>query len=187
MNVYDFDQTVYYPDSSYHFFLWCLKKHPGDVLPVIPKSMILALRYKRGKVSAKSLKQQLFSFLARLNDVDLEVKSFWDCHRQNMQDWYMRQKRDDDLIISASPEFLLAPITKELGVRLIATKMDPHTGMIFGENCHDREKVLRFREAFPDGEIDEFYSDSMSDSPLADLAKQSYLVKKQLLIPWPKE
>lgn len=187
MNVYDFDQTVYFPDSSYHFFLWCLKRHPGAVIPVIPRSLLLALRYKRGKVSAKILKQQLFSFLHRLEDVEREVEEFWKCHRQNMQDWYMKQKQDDDLIISASPEFLLAPIARELGVRLIATKMDPHTGTIMGENCHDREKVLRFYAEYPGMAIDEFYSDSLSDTPLAELAERSFLVKREILRPWPKE
>ena len=169
MNVYDFDQTVYFPDSSYHFFLWCLKRHPGAVIPVIPRSLLLALRYKRGKVSAKILKQQLFSFLHRLEDVEREVEEFWKCHRQNMQD------------------FLLAPIARELGVRLIATKMDPHTGTIMGENCHDREKVLRFYAEYPGMAIDEFYSDSLSDTPLAELAERSFLVKREILRPWPKE
>ena len=186
MNVYDFDQTVYYPDSSYHFFLWCLKRYPAAVLPVIPKSLLLALQYKRGKIGAKVLKQQLFSFLNRLEDVDREVKDFWNSHRQNMQDWYMEQKRDDDLIISASPEFLLAPIAEELGVRLIATKMDPHTGKILGENCHDSEKVLRFRVEYPGETIDEFYSDSLSDTPRAELADRSFRVKKESMTPWPK-
>lgn len=186
MNVYDFDQTVYYPDSSYHFFLWCLKRYPGKVLPVIPKSLLLALRYKRGKIGAKTLKEQLFSFLARVDDVDREVDEFWCTHKQNMQKWYLRQKRDDDLIISASPEFLLKPITQELGTRLIATKMDPNTGKIQGENCHDREKVVRFLAEFPEETIEEFYSDSLSDTPLAEMAKRSYLVNKERLAPWPK-
>ena len=36
MNVYDFDQTIFYPDSSYCFLLYCLKKYPGDFAPAIP-------------------------------------------------------------------------------------------------------------------------------------------------------
>ena len=186
MNVYDFDQTIYYPDSSYHFFLYCLKKHPAAVLPVIPGSLTLALKYKQGKIGARVLKQHLFSFLRNLDDVECEVIAFWDTHRQNLMDWYLKQKRDDDLIISASPEFLLTPITRDLGVRLIATKMDPHTGIILGENCHDREKLVRFRSEYPTETIEEFYSDSLSDSPLAELADRSFLVKKNILTPWPK-
>ena len=187
MNVYDFDQTIYYPDSSYHFFLYCLKKHPAAVLPVIPGSLVLALRYRKGSIGAKELKQQLFSFLKRLPDPQPLIRDFWKAHRVNVQTWYLQQKREDDLIISASPQFLLEPIAEELGVRLIATPMDIRTGQIHGLNCHDTEKVRRFREAFPDATIEAFYSDSLSDSPLAKLAENAYLVKHDQLLPWPKQ
>lgn len=187
MNVYDFDQTIYYPDSSYHFFLYCLKKKPAAVLPVVPKSLLFAMRYRRGKIGAKPLKEQLFSFLTRFDNVDRTVTEFWKLHRDNLQDWYLKQKRDDDLIISASPEFLLEPIARELGVSLIATRMDPRSGKISGENCHDAAKVDRFFERFPNGIIDAFYSDSLSDAPLAELAGQAYLVNKNQRNPWPKK
>lgn len=185
MNVYDFDKTIFYPDSSCRFFLFCLKRYPAKVLPVIPKSLGLALQYKRRHISAKPLKQQLFSFLTRLDDVDAAVTEFWRRNRNNLQDWYLRQKQDDDLIISASPEFLLAPIAEELGVRLIATKMDRFSGRIVGANCHDVEKVNRLRAEYPNETIDAFYSDSYSDSPLAALAERAFLVKKRERSPWP--
>lgn len=186
MNVYDFDQTIYYPDSSYHFFLFCLKKYPRAVWPVIPASLLQAIRYKRGAINAKALKETLFSFLTRIPDVDQAVCDFWAEHRGFLQDWYLKQKKDDDLIISASPEFLLRPICDELGVRLIATQMDRHTAKIDGENCHDEEKVLCFRAIYPGETIDAFYSDSLSDAPLARLAANAWLVKKGVLSPWPE-
>ena len=37
--------------------------------------------------------------------------------------WYLMKKRDDDLIISASPDFVVRPAAEMLGVRLIATPM----------------------------------------------------------------
>ena len=185
MNVYDFDQTIYYPDSSYHFFVHCLKKHPAAVLPVIPKALILALRYRRGRIKAAELKEHLFSFLPRLKDVDEEVRVFWETHRGHVQSWYLRRKRDDDLIISASPEFLLRPIAEELGVRLIATPMDKGSGRIEGENCHDHAKVRRYRELYEEEEIEEFYSDSLSDAPLAELSKRAFLVRKDQISNWP--
>ena len=185
MNVYDFDKTVYYPDSSFHFFLYCLKKYPAAVLPVLPKSLLPAIRYKQGKIGAKILKQQLFSYLGRLEDTDRTVAEFWKSHRRHLQSWYLRQKREDDLIISASPEFLLAPIAEELGVRLIATRMDRGSGRIEGENCHDVEKLRRFRIECPGLTIENFYSDSLSDSPLAEQAQHAFLVNKEKLNPWP--
>ena len=62
--------------------------------------------------------------------------------------------------------------------------MDRHTGETEGENCHGEEKVRRLREAYPEVEIREFYSDSLSDTPLAKLADKAYLVKGQELLPW---
>ena len=185
MNVYDFDQTIYESDSSYHFILYCLKKHPWAVLPVIPGAALLALGYKRGWVGVKRLKQQLFSFLPRLRDPDRTVHDFWREHRKNLQPWYLRQKRTDDVIVSASPEFLLRPIAEKLGVRLIATSMDRRSGRIDGENCHGKEKVRRFFEKFPNAEIEAFYSDSLSDTPLAEQAKKAFLVRRGRLGLWP--
>ncbi len=187
MNVYDFDKTIYYPDSSYHFFLHCLKKHPAAVLPILPKALVMALRYKLGRIKAARLKEHLFSFLPRLKDVDSEVRNFWEKHRVNLRGWYLRQKKDDDLIISASPEFLLRPIAEELGVRLIATAMDKKSGRIKGENCHDHAKVRRYQEQFPKEDIEEFYSDSITDAPLAKLSKYAFMVKKDRISDWPEK
>lgn len=186
MNVYDFDKTVFYPDSSACFFLYCLRKHPLKVIPVLPKSLVVFLRYKRGHCGAGALKEQLFSYLPKIGDVDGLVRRFWSSHKKGLLPWYLRQKRGDDLIISASPEFLLRPIARELGVRLIATRMDEKTGRIRGENCHDTEKVTRFLAAYPGERIEAFYSDSLSDAPLAALAEEAWLVDKGALTPWPK-
>ena len=73
----------------------------------------------------------------------------------------------------------------ELGVGLIATPMDKHSGKILGENCHDTEKVRRFREQYPDGHTERFYSDSLSDTPMAEIADEAFLVSKGKLSPWP--
>ena len=113
------------------------------------------------------------------------VLDFWEEYRDHLQDWYLRQKQPDDVILSASPEFLLAPICEELGVRLIGTPMDPYTGKIRGLNCHDEEKLRRFYREYPEGHIERFYSDSRSDEPLAKIADQAFLVGKDVIQPWP--
>ena len=59
-----------------------------------------------------------------------------------------------------------------------------HTGKTDGENCHGAEKVRRLHEAYPEVQIAEFYSDSRSDSPLAELAERAYLVHGQERTPW---
>ena len=187
MNTYDFDNTIFYPDSSVTFYLYCLRKFPGAVLPTAPKSLIKAAAYKFGRLSAKKLKEQLFSFLPKIPDIDATVARFWEENRRRIAPWYLAQKTEEDLIISASPEFLLEPICRELGVKLLGTRMDKHSGRISGENCHDTEKVRRFREAFPKASTENFYSDSLTDSPMAEIADRAYIVKKNDVRPWPFE
>ena len=173
MNAYDFDQTIFYPDSSYCFVKYCLKKYPKAVLPAVPGSIKELIVYLRRHHGAKNLKQKMF------------IRDFWDEYRGNLEPWYLAQKRPDDIIISASPEFLLRPICAELGVTLIGTRMDKETGLIDGENCHDAEKVRRFNAEFPDAHINSFYSDSLADTPMAMLADKAFLVKRGELSPWP--
>ena len=43
---------------------------------------------------------------------------------------------------------------------------------------------MRFREIFADAEIDKFYSDSYSDTPLAEISNKAYIVKGEELLPW---
>ena len=44
--------------------------------------------------------------------------------------------------------------------------------------------MSRYFEQFPNGIIEEFYSDSYSDEPLAKIAKKSFLVSKNSVKKW---
>ncbi len=183
MNTYDFDETIFNPDSSFAFVLYCLRRYPA-AWKTLPKTAWTAIRYAAGRTDTKSLKEQIFSFLRYL-DADEAAEAFWKKNGERIERWYLKQKKDDDVIISASPEFLLAPICARLGVQLIATRMDRRTGKIDGLNCHDSEKVRRFYERYPGAHTEAFYSDSLSDTPMAQIADRAYLVKKSEIRPWP--
>lgn len=110
-------------------------------------------------------------------DADAWAEDFWRTHERRFRPWYLAQKQPDDLVVSASPEFLLAPACRRLGIRPpIASRVDARTGRYTGLNCKGAEKVSRFREQYPDAEIGQFYSDSRSDAPLAHLARRAFLV-----------
>ena len=79
-------------------------------------------------------------------------------------------------------------MTDRLGIRLIASDMDKRTALLNGLNCYGEEKVRRFYEQFPkDSKVESFYSDSLTDTPLARLADKAYLIvnKGQTPVPWP--
>jgi phosphatidylglycerophosphatase C len=56
--------------------------------------------------------------------MDERVLEFWDKHEHNVFEYYFLQKHPTDVIISASPEFMLKPICDKWGVNLIASIVD---------------------------------------------------------------
>ncbi len=184
MNVYDFDKTIYDGDSTADFILWCIRKKPDLALSLLPGAFAFG-GYLLKLCQKTYFKEKFYRFLSRIPDMEIWVEEFWDEHLDRIKDWYFIRQEKDDIIISASPEFLLIPACRRLRIQhLMASRVDKNTGMYLGLNCHGEEKVRRFRKVFPDGVIEEFYSDSLSDAPLANLAKRAYLVKGDDLFPW---
>ena len=182
MNVYDFDGTIYDGDSSIDFYLFCIKKKPVIFWKSIFNQLSGAVLFKLGIISRKRFKEKYFCFLKRISIDDALLNEFWNQKYSRVKAWYLKQKKSDDLVISASPEFLLRPVCEKLGVSLIASEVDILTGHFEGENCRGEEKVRRFQEQFPDGVIERFYTDSKADLPLMRIAKEAFFVQKQTVI-----
>ena len=184
MNVYDFDDTIYDGDSTVDFYLHCLRTHPRIAVCLPKQAFAFALKALH-RISTTQLKERFFCFLPLLPDAQALAESFWDQNLRRIRPWYLARKQADDLVISASPAFLLAPACRRLGIRPpIATQADPHTGRISGENCKGAEKVRRLHAVYPDAAIGAFYSDSHSDAPLARLAQEAWLVSGDALKRW---
>ena len=184
MNTYDFDKTIYINDSSVDFFFFCLRKYPGAILKILPRLAGKGIKYAAKRCEFAELKETVFSYLKYIPDVTKSVEEFWSEKWSGIGQWYLVRRKDDDIIISASPEFIVCPAGERLGVKVIATKMDEKTGKLMGKNCHDDEKVRRFSEAFPNGSTEEFYSDSDSDLPMARFAQRAFKVKRGHVEPW---
>lgn len=185
VNVYDFDKTILPYDSTAAFYRWCARRWPRCVklsLPCLYKGPLYALRL----ATKTEMKDAMYGFLKGVPDVDAAVAEFWEENFGNINQWYLDQKRPDDIIISASPEFHLRPVAERLGVRLIASRVGKYNALTEGRNNDGAEKVRRLREEYPEVEIAEFYSDSLHDSPLARLAERAYIVKGDALKPWPR-
>ncbi len=176
--LYDFDGTIYDGDSSVDFFKFCLKKDKKNY-KILPKLAIKFLAYKSKNITDTELKEYIFSFLENFKNIDIVVKEFWETHESKIKNFYLEKKHNQDIIISASPEFLLKPICQKLKVKdLIASDVDKTTGKFKKPNNRGEEKVKEFYKKYPKAEILEMYSDSLHDKPLLDLAKKSYFVKK---------
>ena len=186
MNVYDFDGTIFYSDCSIGFALWCMKRHPKlcfTWLPMMIKHLIL---YKRGKIPNHLLQRKMFSYLTMVNDFDVQIEKYWDKYEKKISSWYLAQKKSDDLIISASPSCIIGPIAKRLGVDYMATEYDRELGVFVNNLMYAKEKAkYMIDHGFP--VIDNFYSDSLADTPLALCAEKAYLItdKATKVNDWP--
>lgn len=183
MNVFDFDKTIYVSDSTKDFIFWCFRHRPKTIL-YVPKIGFYAVRYYLFHIGTKTgFKEKMYGFLKSVNG-EKDVERFWSEKLSGIKTFYKKIHRDDDVIVSASPEFLLKPLEQKLHIRVIASKVDMRTGKYDGENCYHAEKVKRFRALYPNAQVEEFYSDSYSDEPLALLAQKAYIVDGETLIDW---
>ena len=102
--VYDFDNTVYDGDSSIDFFLFSLKNHKS-LIRFFPLQSIGFILMKLKLINKEKGKSAFFSFVKGLKDVDREVLEFWKQSFSKIKPWYIDQKSNTDIIISASPDF----------------------------------------------------------------------------------
>ena len=186
MDVYDFDGTLYRGDSTRDFLLFCLRRHPRLARTLPRTGVAAAACLGLHAIDKTRFKGALYRFLPLLPDVELELAEFWKSHERNIGGPCSAQA--GDLVISASPEFLLRDMCEKRGLLLIASQVDPHTGIVLGPNCSGAQKIARFRAAYPEAAIERFYSDSRNDDPLAGLAQHAYLVDipANKIAPWPK-
>lgn len=183
-NVYDFDGTIYQGDVTKDFYGFVLQRFPIIIIE-LPRFLLFGLLYWLRLVSKKTLKENFFRYLQYLPTVDELVMDFWKYNLSKIQKHYYERKTNQDVIISASPDFLLLPLRDLLGIyKVIATKVDQKTGKFSSENCQGEEKVRRFYHEFPGATIGCFYSDNLSDQPLSRIAKESFFVRGSSIMPW---
>ena len=184
MNAYDFDHCIYAGDCTIDFYRFCLKQK-NSLLRYLPRQIWGLVLYAFGFIQKTAFKERFFCFLHGLEDRDALIAAFWATHKEKVYDWYRELQNENDLIISASPEFLLKPVCDLLGVKhLIASRVDPQTGCFSGENNYGAEKPRRLMADLGLDAVDSFYSDSLSDSPMAQIAKASFMVRHGVLTPW---
>ena len=188
MNVYDFDGTIYAGDCSIEFAIFCMNHHPTMWATFFPKAVLNLAKYKKGKMSRALMMRKFFAFLNedKLSDFDILIKKFWKKNAKKIPKWYLKQRKKDDLIISASPTCIIKPIAKKLGVNFVATEYDREFGVLVDNLMFAKGKSRYIIDQdFP--VIENFYSDSLADTPLALCAEKAHLVtnKAQTVGDWP--
>ena len=187
MNVYDFDGTIYPSNCTLRFCLWCTNRQPDLLFTYAPHAAKTMILYKLGKMPKHRMMREIFRYLMLVEDCDEQIERFWDEHEKKIAPWYLAQKKPDDLIITASPDCIIAPIARRLGVNYVATEYDRELGVFMNNLMYAKEKSLYIIDhGFP--VIDHFYSDSLSDTPLALCAEKAHLVTDGAtrVVDWPE-
>lgn len=179
-DLYDFDKTVYPHDSETIFLFYCILHRPYLIIlgPWLLLNLILFFLGFGDK-----FKGRCFSFLPFI-DGEKMAEKFWEKQQKNIYPIFNEESRERPVVVcSASPEFFLRPICEKYNVHtLIATKMDPKTGHIYGRNCKDKQKPLRLAETLPGAEFVNVLSDNLkSDIYIFELGEKCFHAQKGVL------
>ena len=120
---------------------------------------------------------KVVNYGASLENFEKDIVDFWDKNAFKIKSFYLRQRKEDDIIITACPDIIISEMCRRLNIKnYIATETEPGTKKLI-RFCYKDNKVTAFKEKYPDAVIDNFYTDSYNDKPLMDIAKNAYLIK----------
>ena len=185
MRVFDFDNTIYNGESSVDFFMFLLskKKYYTRYLPLtiytlaLYKANVLSLDYVQNvanKYAHEIAKNGKYS--------EKLIQEFWKLNNHKLKRHFLEKINEEDVIITASPNVLINEIKDKLKTKnIICSKLDIKTGKL-KFLCMGKNKVKAFKYMYPNTTIDEFYTDSMNDSPLIDISNKTFLVKGNQII-----
>jgi phosphatidylglycerophosphatase C len=192
--AFDFDGTLTVRDSFTAFLKWRTPKraHSRAMLRLVPAALSYALHQDRGRIKAAAVKE----FLAGTprEQLEEEARAFAKVMAPRLlrpdavEVWRRwRQRRAKLVIVTASPEVVVAPFARGLGADLLlGTELayddqDRVTGAFLGPNCRGPEKVTRLRAEFgPDVRLTAAYGDTSGDREMLQIADEAgYRVFKE--------
>ncbi len=180
MNVYDFDNTIYDGETLVDFILYYVR-HDIRIWKYIPRLLYICFRDAFHLFTVEQAIKAYASFLegyyVKLDNLDNDVVKFWDKNQKKIKSFYNEIRKDDDIIVSGTTDFILDEIMKRMNIKnYVGSSIDRETGK-FTRLCFLDNKVKIFKELYPDVHIDNFYTDSMNDKAMMDIADHVYFVK----------
>lgn len=192
--AFDFDGTLTVRDSFTAFLKWRTPKprHSRAMARLVPAALSYAIHQDRGRIKAAAVKE----FLAGTprEQLEEEARAFAKVMAPRLlrpdavEVWRRwRQRRAKLVIVTASPEVVVAPFARGLGADLLlGTELayddqDRVTGAFLGPNCRGPEKVTRLQAEFgPDVRLTAAYGDTSGDREMLQIADEAgYRVFKE--------
>ncbi len=180
VNVFDFDNTIYDGETLVDFILYFVR-HDPKIWRYVPKLIVIAIKDGMHLFTVDEAIKAYASFLegyyVKLGDLTEQTVKFWDKNEKKIKPLYAKYRGENDIIVSGTTDFILDEIMKRMGIKnYIGSKIDNKTGK-FTQLCFLENKVKIFREQFPGAHIVNFYTDSMNDRAMMDIADNVFLVK----------
>ncbi|MFJ7886162.1 HAD-IB family phosphatase [Pseudomonas sp. NPDC096917] len=188
LSAFDFDGTLTYHDSFVPFlrFAFGNRLFAMRLLRMIPSTA----SYLLGRISRNDLKEKLITvYLTGTKEswVAERADAFCDASFQRLMRPLGLRSVADQLeqkaivtICSASPELVLRPFAKKLGIGLIGTRLQSVDGVLTGEidgiNCRCEQKVLRLEAQY--GPLDQYtlraWGDTQGDEQMLGAAQEPH-------------
>lgn len=186
MNVYDFDGTILDGDSEVYFFYYVIRE---KLIPFLPRKFFASLYEKQLTHKVDTLKSGnvlyriIFKYVKNLDEV---LERFWDEHQKYVKPFYKTIQKEDDVINSGTPTFILKPIMKRLNINhYIGSEWDYKKKCFYKDFNFGKCKVPNFVEQYDPNSVDTFYSDlEVEDLPMAKLAKKAVRVAGNEFYEW---
>lgn len=179
VNVYDFDNTIYDGETLVDYIMYFVKTDP-KIWKYLPKLIVIAMKDKFHLFTFEEALHAYADFLEgyyiTLDDPAKNIVDFWDKNEHRIKPWYKAVQKDSDIIVSGTLDFILEEIGRRIGFKhMVTSSIDSKTGK-FKRLCFLENKVKLFKEMYPDAHIENFYTDSMNDKAMMDLADHVYFV-----------
>ena len=181
MKVFDFDNTIYKGESSVDLSFYMIR-HKKKILLYVPKILFSLIGYKLCLLKKEKIESIINDFFSGVFDGSESpedfLKPFWKTHKHKLNPDIIRLIEPDDVILSASPDFMFQEIRKMLNTEnIIGTEVDIKQKKIRRLNFGDN-KVKKFKELYGDIKIDVLYTDSYNDKALMEISEEVFIVKK---------
>ena len=184
--AFDFDGTLTIRDTFTAFLAWRAGpvRYAFGCLRLLPAATAYLLSRNAGKLKAAAVREFLKG--ARLADLQEQARRFAEKNSGRLmrpdavETWRRwRSKGARTIIVTASPDFVIAPFARGLGADgLIGTELafdaeGRAIGVLSGLNCRGPEKVRRLREVYgEDIRLMAAYGDTDGDTDMLKLAEE---------------
>jgi phosphatidylglycerophosphatase C len=184
--AFDFDGTLTVRDSFTAFLKWRVSpaRHALGMIRLFPAAVAYVFDRNRGKIKAAAVREFLRG--VSVEDLERQARAFAQSQAPRLfrpdalavwRRW--RAKGARLVIVTASPDIVVAPFARGLGADLlIGSRLAIDTdgkvvGSLDGANCRGAEKVTRLREIFGDDlSLAAAYGDTSGDREMLAIAQE---------------